>query len=217
MAHAPSVVITERPQRHPVKTVTGSEIELLHEREVNFYVAARDRYLTDFKFSLASDFRALDRLLLLETQMYRCQWQLSASTDYQGVDLDVSDETLLRKAIKELGAQISEAQRDLGLTKVQRDKASEDSVGAYIEKLKLRAREHGIKRERETAKAIELSKELFALCGAYLRANANERRKLGFDSAEEILVWVIEYMRPEFDEIDAKYRAGQQKFWVRSI
>jgi hypothetical protein len=213
----PSVVITERPVRRGVKTVAGSEIELLHQREVAFYEAARDRYLSDFKFGLASDLRSLDRLLLLETQMYRCQWQLSAVTDYQGVDLDASEETLLRRAIKELGTQISEAQKDLGLTKVQRDKAQEDSVGAYLVNLKVRAKEHGIKREREVSRAIELSKELFSLVGAFRRANPEERRKLGIDSADDILSWVWEYMRPEFDDIDVKYRAGQQKFWVRSL
>ena len=213
----PSVVITERPVRRQVKTVDGSEIELLHAREVDFYEAARDRYLADFKFGLASDLRSLDRLLLLETQMYRCQWQLSAVTDYQGVDLDVTEETLLRRAIKELGTQISEAQKDLGLTKVQRDKAQEDSVGAYLTNLKVRAKEHGIKREREVSKAIELSKELFSLVGAFRRANAEERRKLGIEDADQILTWVWEYMRPEFDHIDELYRAGQQKFWIRSI
>lgn len=213
----PSVVITERPVRRSVTTVAGSEIELLHDREVAFYEAARDRYLTDFKFGLASDLRSLDRLLLLETQMYRCQWQLSAVTDYQGVDLDASEETLLRRAIKELGTQISEAQKDLGLTKVQRDKAQEDSVGTYLMNLKIRAKEHGIKREREVSKAIELSKELFSLVGAFGRADAEERRKLGIDSADDILTWIWEYMRPEFNEIDEKYRAGQQKFWVRTL
>jgi hypothetical protein len=213
----PSVVITERPVRRQVKTVAGSEIDLLHEREVAFYESARDRYLTDFKFGLASDLRSLDRLLLLETQMYRCQWQLSAVTDYQGVDLDAGEEQLLRRAIKELGTQISEGQRDLGLTKVQRDKAQEDSVGAYLINLKIRAKEHGIKREREVSRAIELSKELFSLVGAYRRANEEERRKLGVESAEEILTWIWEYMRPEFDHIDELYRSGQQKFWIRSV
>lgn len=217
MAKQPSVYITERPVRHTVTTVTGSSIDLLHEREAKFYNEARDKYLAEFKFTVASDFRSLDRLLLLEVQMYRCQWQLSARMDYDGVDLDAGDEVALRRAIKELGSQIAEAQKDLGLTKVQRDKASEDSVGAYLVKLKLAAKEHGVKREREVARAIELSKELFSLCGAYRRSNEHERRKLGFETAEEIVTWVLEYMKPEFDEIDAKYRAGQQKFWLRSI
>lgn len=217
MAPTPSVVITERPKRHPVKTVNGNEIELLHEREARFYAEARDRYEADFKFTLSSDFRALDRLLLLEVQMYRCQWQLSASMDYDGVDLDASDEVVLRRAIKELGAQIGEAQRDLGLTKAQRDKEQADSPGYFIAQLKTRAKEHGVKREREVSKAIELAKELFSLCGAYQRSNAHERRKLGVESAEEIVAWVMDYMRPEFNSIDEKYRAGQQKFWIRSL
>lgn len=217
MTQAPSVTITSQRSRFKVTTVTGSEIELLHSREKRFYEEARDRYLVDFKFTLASDDRALDRLLLLETQMYRCQWQLSAGMDYDGVDLEASEETALRRAMKELGLQIAEAQKDLGLTKAQRDKAQEDSVGAYIQRIKLGAKEHGIKREREVARAIELSKELFALCGAYLRSNDHERAKLGFEKPEDVIDWVMEYMRPEFDAIDAKYRAGQQKFWVRDL
>ena len=217
MTQAPPATITSQRSRYKVKTVTGSEIDLLHAREKRFYEEARDRYLVDFKFTLANDDRALDRLLLLETQMYRCQWQLSAGMDYDGVDLDAGEETALRRAMKELGLQIAEAQKDLSLTKAQRDRAQEDSVGAYIQRIKLGAKEHGIKREREVARAIELSKELFALCGAYLRANDHERAKLGFEKPEDIIDWVMEYMRPEFDSIDAKYRAGQQKFWVRDL
>lgn len=217
MAPSPPVYITERPQRHPVVTVNGSEIELLHEREARFYTEARDKYLSEFRFTLASDYRALDRLLLLEVQQYRCQWQLSARMDYDGVDLDASDETILRRAMKELGVQIGEAQRDLGLTKAQRDKDSADSPGALLATLKLRAKEHGVKREREVSKAIELAKELFSLCGAFQRSDAHERRKLGVESADDIVAWVMDYMRPEFNAIDEKYRSGQQKFWVRDL
>jgi hypothetical protein len=217
VARPPAVTITDKPTRYPTKTVTGAEIELLHQREVDYYVTARDRYLTDFKFTIASDFRSLDRLLLLEVQNFRCMWQLTADTDYQGIDLDNSERAMLSKAIRELGVQIAYALKYLGLTKAQRDRANDEDPGVYLENLRIRAKEHGIKREREVSKAIELSKELFSLCGAYQRANENERRKLGFDSAEDILTWVMEYMRPEFNAIDEAYRKGQQKFWLRSI
>lgn len=203
--------------RHRVKSVTGMEIDLLHQREKKFYEQARDKYLNDFKFTAESDYRALDRLLLLETQMYRAQWMLAAGHDYDGVDLEPAETKALRAAEKDINAQITQIQKDLGLTKAQRDAdAQADSVGAYIMKLKQAAREHGIRRDRQVAKAIELTMELFAMAGAYSRSNENERKKLGIESAEDIVTWILEYMQPEFDEVDKAYRKNQ-KMWVREL
>lgn len=209
--------ITTRRPRHKVRTVTGQEIELLHEREKKFYEQARDKYLAEFSFTIASDLRALDRLLLLETQMYRTQWFLAAGMDYDAVDLDPKDEVALQRTVKEVTNQISEIQRDLGLTKAQRDKESHESVGAYLADLKIRAKEHGVKREKELGRALELTHELFGICGAYQRSNDHERKKMGWDSADQIVTWVMDYMRPEFTAIDEYFREHQQKFWVRSL
>lgn len=209
--------ISTRRARHKVKTVTGQEIELLHTREQQFYEQARDKYLDEFSFTVASDLRALDRLLLLETQMYRNQWYLAAGMDYDAVDLDPKDEIALQRNVKEIVAQISEIQNALGLTKAQRDKDSHESVGAYLVQLKLRAKEHGVRREKELGKALELTHELFALCGAYQRANEHERKKMGFDSGDNIIEWVMSYMAPEFKSIDEHFRTNQQKFWVRNL
>lgn len=209
--------IGNRKPRHKVKTSTGETLELLHRQEAAFYNEARDKYNAEYEFTAANDYRALDRLLLLEVQMFRAQWQLAAGMDYDAVDLDAKEEVVLRRAIKECGTQIAEVQRDLGLTKAQRDKASHDSVGAYIIELKQRAKLHGVKREKELGKAIELCKELFALCGAYSRSNEHERRKIGFESGDEIVEWVLAYMKPEFDLVDEHFRQNSQKFWVRSL
>lgn len=207
---------TRRP-RHKVTTVTGQEIELLHQREKTFYETARDKYTAEFSFTIASDLRALDRLLLLETQMYRTQWYLAAGMDYDAVDLDPKDEVALQRTVKEVVNQIGEIQRDLGLTKAQRDKDSHESVGAYLVDLKIRAKEHGVKREKELGKALELVHELFGLCGAYQRSNDHERKKMGFDSADDLIEWVTGYMQPEFKQIDDYFRENQQKFWVRKL
>lgn len=209
-------ISTRRP-RHKVTTVTGQAIELLHQREKAFYEQARDKYLSEFSFTIASDLRALDRLLLLETQMYRTQWYLAAGMDYDAVDLDPKDEVALQRTVKEVVSQIAEIQRDLGLTKTQRDKESHESLGAFITDLKIRAKEHGVKREKELGRALELTHELFGLCGAYQRSNEHERKKMGLESADDIITWVMEYMRPEFTAVDEYFRANQQKFWVRKL
>jgi hypothetical protein len=211
------VSIGGSPQRWKVKNLVGQEIYLLSKMEQTFYVEARDKYLAEFAFTVASDLRGLDRLLMLEVQMYRAQWFLSAGCDYQYVDLDPAEEVACRRTVKECAAQIQEIQKDLGLTKAIRDKDAADSVGAYITKLKLAAKQHGIKRERELGRALELTHELFALCGAFQRSNEHERRKLGFDSAEDIVTWVMEYMAPEFNAIDEYFREHEQRFWVREL
>lgn len=209
--------ISTRRARFKVKTVTGQEIELLHQREQKFYEEARDKYLSEFSFTIASDLRALDRLLLLETQMYRAQWYLAAGMDYDAVDLDPKDEVALQRNVKEMVSQIAEIQKDLGLNKAHRDKEQNESVGAYLQQLKIRAKEHGVRREKELGRALELTHELFALCGAYQRANENERKKMGLETGDNIVEWVMTYMAPEFNAIDEHFRANQQKFWVRNL
>lgn len=211
------VSIGTSPTRFKVENLVGQEIQLLSKVEQNFYTDARDKYLAEFTFTVASDLRHLDRLLMLEVQMYRAQWFLSAGCDYQYVDLDPAEEVACRRTVKECSVQIQEIQKDLGLTKAVRDKDAADSVGAYITKLKLAAKQHGIKRERELGRALELTHELFSLCGAYARSNENERRKLGFESGDEIVTWVLEYMAPEFNAIDEYFREHEQRFWVREL
>lgn len=200
-----------------VKTVTGQEITLLHEREKVYYEAARDQYLEQYEFTHANDFRTLDRLILLEVQYARFQWYTSAEADYDNVVLHAKEMVDYRRAMKEIQIQIQEAQKDLGVTKAQRESAGADSIAGYIADLRLRAQSHGVKREKELGKAIELCKELFALTGAYSRSNENERRKIGFESGDDIVAWCNDYMKPEFDRIDAYFREHDQRAWVRTL
>lgn len=201
-----------------MKTISGHEIDLLHQREKKFFESARDKYLAENVFTAASDMRALDRLLLFEVQVYRWQWQLACGMDYDGVDLDPAELVVLQRSIKDTENLISQLQNDLTLTKAQRDKSqSAESVADYIKNLQIRAKEHGIKRDAEIGKSIELLNECVSVAGAFKRSNEAERRKLGFESAEDVIDWILEVMDPQFRDIDAKYRAGQQKFWVRSL
>lgn len=210
-------VQTSVRQSYAVKTISGHPIDLVHVREKKFYEDARDKYLSENVFSAASDRRGVDRLLLFETQVYRWQWQLAAGVDYDGVPLEPSEQIALHRSIKETEVMISQLQNDLGLTKVQRDKAgSAESVPEYLTNLKLRAKEHGIRRDKQVGRALELFNELIAICGSHRRANENERRKLGFETSEEIVDWVLEVAQPRYDEIDLAYRQNQ-KMWIRTL
>lgn len=208
---------TQSRQRVEVTTLSGDSVSLIHDREKALYEKARDKYLAEFTFTEANDLRSLDRLLLLEVQNYRWQWFQAAGMDYWAVDLSAAESGVIHKSIKDIGTQIADIQRDLGLTKAQREKDSEDSVGGYLIKLRQASKEHGVRREKQLGKAIELMNELFAVTGAFTRANEHERRKLGFEKADDIVTWVLEYVEPEFNTVDAYFRQHQQRFWVRDL
>lgn len=201
----------------PVTTLGNDVIQLQTAEEAKFYVRARDRYMAENKFTVASDLRSLDRLVFFETLVYRWQTQLASGKNLDGAFLTDREEDGLRKNLKETAPLISQIQSDLGLTKSQREKDQYESVGAYIVRLQQAAKEHGIRRERQLGKALELTKELFSLASAYQRASQKEREKLGLESAEDIVTWVLEYMKPEFDAIDDHFRKNQQRFWLRQI
>lgn len=202
---------------YPVKTITGYELDLQTEKEQKYYRAAQSKYLSENKFTVESDKRALERLIFYELLIFRWQSQLGAGRNYDDNWLQPADEDQLRKNVKETAPLISQIQIDLGLTKSQRERDAYESVGAYIQKIQQAAKQHGVRREKQLGRALELTNELFSLVGAYARSNENERRKLGFESAEDIVEWVLTYMKPRFDEVDEHFRKNQQRFWIREI
>lgn len=201
----------------PVQTITGYELELQNVKEQKYYQAAQRKYLSENKFTVESDKRALERLIFYELLIFRWQSQLGAGRTYEDAWLTPQEEDQLRKNVKETAPLISQIQNDLGLTKSQRERDQFESVGAYIQRLQLAAKQHGVRREKQLGRALELTNELFSLVGAYARSNENERRKLGFESAEDIVEWVLTYMKPRYDEVDQHFRKHQQRFWLREI
>lgn len=205
------------PSKFTVKTLSGQTMDVFDNAEKSFYEEAQTKYLTQNKFTESSDLRTLERLLGQELLSFRWQKQLTQGLDQYGMALTGVDEDRLRKSIKEALPGISDMQKDLGLTKSQRDKAQYESVGTYITELQIRAKEMGIKREKELGKAIELIKELFATVGAFKRSNEEEKNKIGFKTEKEVVDWVWEEMKPRFDEIDEYFQQHQQRYWLRKI
>jgi hypothetical protein len=201
---------------YPVETLHGQQIELRDPAEATFYLEAQSKYLSENSFTASSDKRALDRLIFLETLMHRYQRWLAMGMDYDGILSGAQEETI-RKAIRETVPMISQIQTDLGLTKAQREKDQHESVSAYLNDLKVRAKEHGVRRERQLTAALDLMNRLFTLVGAYGRSSESERKKLDLESAEDIVEWINDTMRPEYDAIDEYFRTHQQKFWIGSL
>lgn len=204
-----------------VTTATGQVIQLLHQREKDYYEEARDKYTADYQFTHANDFRTLDRLLNLEVVSFRYQWFTLAGIDYDGTLLLPKEETEYRRAIKDMQGQISDIQKDLGVSKAERERrTTHDDVGTYITELLQRAKQFGLMRNQQMDRSLELTHELLAMVGAFLRSNENERRKLGIESPDVILAWIWDHMRPEFEAIDQKFKndgPDAQKYWIRSV
>lgn len=199
-----------------VTTLAGQTLELQDASEQKFYKDAQKKYITENKFDVASDLRSLDRLVFMETLMHRWQMHLASGRDYEGF-LAPSQEEQVRKNIKETAPLISSLQNDLGLTKSQREKDQFESVGAYIVKLQQAAKAHGIRREKQLTTALDLVNQLFSLVGSYRRSTQNEREKLDIENAEQILDWIENYMRPEYDKVDEYFRTHEQKMWVGTL
>ena len=217
MSATPSVAIVDPRPPVPVQTLTAQAINLQSRDEADFYREAQQRYTADNRFTIASDMRSLDRLIFYETLSFRWTTQLASGRDYDDTILTPQEEDTLRKNLRETAPLISSIQNDLGLTKAAREKENMDSPAAYINRLKLAAKEHGVRREKQLGKALELTKELFSLAGAYHRASESERRKLEIENADVIVEYILTVMKPQFDDIDDYFREHQQKFWLRNI
>ena len=199
-----------------VTTVAGHTIEVMSADEARYYRSSKTKYQAENAFSQVTDLADLDRLLFMELLVFRWTGWLSSGRDYDGL-LSPNQEDSLRKNLKEMSPSISSVKNDLGLTKSQRDKEAFESVGQYLVDLKARAKEHGVRREKQLTAAICLTKELFSLVGTYDRSNALERSKIGLESEADIVDWIRGHMKPTFDEIDLHFQVNQQKFWVRKV
>jgi len=204
------------PQLTDVTTVAGHKIQVMSAEEARYYRSQKTKYLAENKFTAVTDQADLDRLLFMELLVFRWTGWLASGRDYDGL-LSPNQEDQLRKNLKEVSPLISSVKNDLGLTKSQRDKEAFESVGQYLVDLKARAKEHGVRREKQLTAAICLTKELFSLIGTYDRSNELERSKIGLESEADIVDWIRSAMKPQFDAIDEYFQTHQQKMWVRKV
>ena len=203
-------------QTHAVVTLHGETLALQTAEEARFYLDAQTKYMSENQFSIASDLREVDRLVFYETLIYRWQSALASGYDNQNNLLTAVDEKDLHKKLSDTSQLVAQIQRNLRLTFDTRSEQA-NSVGEYLQDLKIRAKQHGVRREKQLGRALELCHELFSIAGAYQRSNESERRRLGFESADDVVAWVMDVMKPQFDEVDEHFRRTQQRFWVRQI
>lgn len=197
---------------YPVDTPSGGSINLQTHEESAYYTGRRDQYVSQNKFTNISDVQDLDRLLTLETMVYRWSFWLSQGFDYMYARVD---EAMLKNNIKEYSVELRLLKTALGIDKVTRDREKGESITDYVETLKRRAGEFGIHRNKQYETAVTMIFHLRTLVTTFDRCDEQERQELDL-SHEAIVDWVRTQMIPKWDEIDASFRKSQ-KIWIHEL
>ena len=205
------------PSDGPITVVGASRatFEVLTEHEQEWFNSNMSKYLEEFLFENVSDLQDLDRLLGLELLSYRyTNWLINGSGfDYEGI---LIDERAIRAHKKDVDVEIRNMKVSMGMNRKNRVESEQESMADYLRTLLQRAHEFGVHRDHQNAKALDLFNELKTLIGLYARSDDEEQKHLGV-SLPDIYRWIVEVAIPEYDEIDAHFRAENQRYWIREV
>lgn len=191
---------------------SGAKYSVMNEDEEEYFNIVSEKYLKDNLFTNISDFQDLDRVLMMETMIYRWNLWVSMEKDYWGNNIDMAD---AKKSINDYSKELRLIKKSLAMDKVTRDKDKGESLAEYIKNVGIRAKEMGIVRNEQAVKAITLWQELKGLITYHNNCLPDERKEYKI-TEHDIIMWIQEVI-PEFDEIDAKFRETSQKYWVREM
>lgn len=195
----------------PVTLPSGATF-WVYRREKSYFDDRVARYTTDNAFTNIADLQTLDMIISLELFSWRWSIWVSQQSDYW---MEPIDEKELNEQIKKSSGELRQLKSSLGIDKVTRDKQrGEDSISHYIGELRQRAKEFGVMREEQCAKAIELWKALEAKLDLYDNSTPDERREMKCDW-EHVFDWLRDDAVPEFNQIDEHFRANKQRYWIR--
>jgi len=193
-----------------VKSPSGAEVQVMNDKEVEFYNSISERYQEDNKFTNVSDLAELDRLLTYEMSCFRWANWLLVGADYDGNPVMSS----LSKDIQAYSKEVRDIKGGLGIDKKTRDRDKGASTAEFMEKLITRAGEFGIHRDEQVIAAHTMLKELQALRTLHLNSTATERTEFKCHESD-----IFEWMDAKFKEFDALDEAfmKNQKIWVREL
>lgn len=185
----------------------------VHEEEAAYFEERVQLYMSQNHFPNISDKQDVDRVMILELFVYRWGTWLSQQHDWWGETIEPTE---LQKQVKEYSTELRQIKKLLGIDKLARDRQKgEDSVAVFIANLLHRAKEFGVMRESQLAKALELFQQLNALLTLHLNTDEIEQRE-NHVTADDLIEWLRDICIPEFTEIDDYFRTHQQRTWIRS-
>jgi hypothetical protein len=200
------------PQTFSVEGASGAPFELIHKLEVDWWEGAKKKYLSHYSFDNIADVQDLDRLLFSELLAYRYGYWLANDGDY---DNNAIPEKETRDSLNKTLTELRLLKKHMGMDRRGRIESQSQSVADYLSNLKLRAKEFGIHRNNQIAKAIDLFSELETLVGLHDRCDEQERAELGV-TEPDIMNWVRETAIPEFNSLDDAFRK-EQRYWIREV
>lgn len=196
----------------PVKTPSGGTFYVLTPEEEKLYKDRAQRYLNDYRYEDVSDLQDVDRVLMMETLIWRWGLWLSKEKDYWGDEIDLNS---TKRHVNEWSRELRGLKKQLGMDKSSRERAKGENVADYLDNLRRRAKEFGYNRNEMAVKAITLFQELKAQVTLYNNCNEQERKEQGIELTD-LLDWIEKIAIPEFDSIDEEFRRNQS-YWVRTL
>lgn len=195
-----------------VETPTGSEFNLQTEGEAQWYERQRNQYLEHNRFTNVSDLEDLSRLLTLEIMVYRWTTWLTQGFDYIA---GLINQTELKNSIKEFSTEIRQVKASLGIDRVTRERDKGETVGDYVATLLKRAKEFGVHRDDQYAKAVTFIWQLISDVQTYDRCDDQERDELDL-TPTTIVGYIRDTIIPEWDAMNDAFRANQ-KVWISDL
>lgn len=195
-----------------VEGASGTRFNVVGDEEAGWFNGNMARYLDQYQFENIADMQDLDRLLALELLSYRYAVFLISGTDYEG---QLFDEKAIRDYKEKVDREIRQIKDHMGMGRKNRLEADRQSAADYLKDLLGRAREFGVHRDNQIAKAIDVLMEIKKLVGLHDRCDEEERVHLGV-SPVQIMDWLRDVALPEYDAIDDAFRQNQ-KLWIREV
>ena len=198
-----------------VELPSGNPFEVLTDEEADYVERLVTEYTSAFEFTNISDIQDLDRIIFLELHVYRWSRWSSRTINYAGEKVDQVD---LQRRVKDFSGELRQLKRNMGVDAVTRDKAKgEGSIPHFIATLRTRARIFGVHRETQLDRALELTNQLIGLVTVWKNCIDDEERRQLHHTTEDVIGWLLEVYMPEYQEIDAHFRAHNQAYWVRDL
>ena len=197
----------------PVKMPSGAVFNVLTAGEAEGLTERVRAYSDAFHFSNVSDLASLDLILQLETLCNRASTYLSLEKDYDNNVL--LNPGSLRRVLANMSGELRQLKESVGVNKKTRDSDAATDIAAYIEGLRTRAREFGIMRDEQTAKAVELAQLLTAMYELWQRCDEQERQ-MNHVTPDDFLQWVGDFFVPQFQAVDEHFRKVNQRMWIQA-
>ena len=195
-----------------VQGASGAHFTVANQKEADWFAENMTRYLDEYAFENVSDLQDLDRLLGLELLSYRYALWMLNGIDYEGL---LFDEKAVRDHKSKIDTEIRLTKNHMGMDRKGRIESEQQSTADYLTNLKQRAKEFGVHRNHQVAKAIDLFEEISTRIGLFDRTDEEERHHLGV-SQEQIIDWIRDEAIPEYRAIDDAFRQ-EQRYWLREV